>query len=124
MKLSLFLAIKAAISLFFGILLAIIPVQMLAMYGLALNAEGAAMARLVGALLIGVGLICWLSRRNTPESLQNILLSLFIADTLGFLSTLLSQLTGIVNALHWIIVAIWLLLALGLGYFRFIKKYP
>ena len=122
MKLSLFLIIKAVISLFFGILLAVIPAQLMAIYGSTLDPSGVLMARLVGALLIGIGLLCWLSRSKTTDSLQDILLSLFIADALGFIVVLMGQLSGLMGALGWIIVLIWLLLALGLGYFRFMKS--
>ena len=117
-----FLIIKAVISLLFGIALAVIPAQLMAIYGSTLDADAVLMARLVGALLIGVGLICWLSRNKSAESLQDIVLSLFIADTLGFLVVLMGQLSGLMNALGWIIVLIWLLLAIGLGYFRFIRS--
>jgi len=122
MKLSLFLIIKAIISLFFGILLAVIPAQLMAIYGSTLDPSGVLMARMVGAMLIGIGMLCWLSRSKTTDSLQDIMLSLFVADTLGFLVVLMGQMAGLMNSLGWIIVAIWLLLALGLGYFRFIKS--
>ena len=123
MKLSLFLAIKAVISLFFGILLAVIPAQFMAILGTAtLNPDGVLMARLVGALLIGIGLICWLSRNKPEDSLQDIVLSLFVADTLGFIVVLMGQMAGLTGALGWANVVLWLLLALGLGYFRFIKS--
>ncbi len=123
MKLSLFLAIKAVISLFFGILLAVIPAQFMAILGTAtLNPDGVLMARLVGALLIGIGLICWLSRNKPEDSLQDIVLSLFVADTLGFIVVLMGQMAGLTGALGWANVVLWLLLALGMGYFRFIKS--
>ena len=79
------------------------------------------MARFFGALLIGIGLILWLSRNADWNILKVVTLSLFIADTIGFIVALVAQLAGVMNSLGWIIVAIWLLLALGLGYFRFLK---
>ena len=122
MKLSLLLVIKAVISLFCGILLAVIPIQFMAILGATLNPDGVLMARLVGALLIGIGLLCWLSRNKSEDSLQDIVLSLFVADTLGFIVVLMGQMDGFTGALGWANVAIWLLLALGMGYFRFIKS--
>jgi len=122
MKLSLFLVIKAVISLLFGVLLAVIPAQLMVIFGSTLDPSGVLMARLVGALLIGIGLLCWLSRNKTEDSLQDIVLSLFVADTLGFLVVLMGQLSGLMTSLGWLIVLIWLLLAAGLGYFRFIKS--
>jgi hypothetical protein len=48
-------------------------------------------------------------------------LAIFVGDTIGFIVALLAQLAGTVNALGWLIVALYLLLALGFGYFQFSK---
>jgi hypothetical protein len=48
-------------------------------------------------------------------------LALFIADGVGFVLALVGQLGNVVNALGWLTVAIYLLLALGFGYFQFVK---
>ncbi len=121
MKLSTLLIVKAVISLVLGIAVALIPTVFMSLYAMTLDANGVYMARLVGALLIGVGLICWLNRNTGAGSLQNTILALFVADTIGFIVSLLGQLAGLANALGWVNVVLWLLLALGLGYFRFIK---
>lgn len=121
MKLSNFLFVKAIISLGFGILYAVVPGLVSSIFGLTLDPAGTAMARFVGAGLIGVGLICWLERQTEPKALRNITLSLFVADTIGFVIALLGQLSGLTNALGWLIVLVWLFLAAGLGYFRLLK---
>jgi hypothetical protein len=79
------------------------------------------MARFFGALLLGIGLILWLCRNADWNVLKSITFSLCIADTIGFIIALAAQLAGVMNSLGWIIVVIWLLLASGLGYFRFLK---
>lgn len=80
------------------------------------------MSRYVGATLIGIGLVCLLARSATdPKALQGITLALFIGDTVGFIVALLGQFGPTASPLGWVNVAIWLLLALGLGYFRFLK---
>ena len=122
MKLSSFLLVKAVISLVFGIGLALMPAAVMSLYGVMLEPGGMFMAQLVGASLIGIGLICWLDRSTDHDALQGITLALFIGDTVGFIVALLGQLSGLMNALGWVNVAIWLLLALGLGYFRFLKS--
>jgi len=122
MKLKGFFIFKAVISLVDGILLLIIPVSYMNFIGVTLGFEGAIGAQFFGTMLIGVGLICWLSKNETPKTAGNILLSLFIADTIGFILALKIQLAGLMNPMGWIVVAIWFLLALGLGYFRFMKK--
>ena len=121
MKLSSFLVVKAIISLAFGIGFVAIPVAVWSIYGVALDSPGIFMTRFVGALLIGVGLICWFTRNADWTALKVITLSLCIADTIGFIVALSGQLSGTMNTLGWIVVAIWLLLALGLAYFRFLK---
>ena len=122
MKLSNFLVVKAIISLAFGIGLVLVPAAVMSLYGITLDPAGILMARFVGACLIGIGLICWFDRSADHDALQGITLALFVGDTVGFIVALLGQLSGLMNALGWAIVAIWLLLALGLGYFRFLKS--
>jgi hypothetical protein len=121
MKLNNFLAVKAVISLIFGIAFATAPAALMSMYAVTLSVDGAFMARLLGACLVGIGLICWLNRSADPKVLQGITFSLFFADTIGFIVALLWQSSGSINAFGWVNVIVWLLLALGLGYFRFLK---
>lgn len=122
MKLSTFLAVKAVISLVFAIAFVLIPATYLSWGGVTLDAAGTCMARFFGVGLLGIGLVCWFLRSAADsEARRGILLGLFITDTVGFIVNLLAQLSGLWNALGWINVAIWLLLALGLGYFRFLK---
>jgi hypothetical protein len=121
MKLSNFLFVKAIISFLFGIGFLVVPTTVGGWYGFAFAPDGVIMARFFAAVLIGVGLILYLCRKADWNLLKHITLSLFIADTIGFITALVGQLAGVMNALGWIIVAIWFLLALGLGYFRFLK---
>jgi hypothetical protein len=121
MKLSTFLMVKAIICFLFGIGYLVIPTTVGSWYDIALDSDGVMMSRLFGALLIGIGLILWLCKNADWTLLKVITLSLCIADTIGFIVALVGQLNGIMNALGWIIVVIWFLLALGLGYFRFIE---
>jgi hypothetical protein len=121
MKLSTFLILKAVICFIFGLGYLIAPVFVGSIYEIALDPDGIIMARFFGALLLGISLILWLSRNADWNVLKSITLSLCIADTIGFIIALVAQLGGVMNPLGWIIVAIWLLLALGLGYFRFLK---
>jgi hypothetical protein len=121
MKLSTFLIVKAIVCFLFAIGYIVAPVATGSLYEITLDPDGILMARFFGALLLGIGLILWLSRNADWNVLNGITLSLFIADTAGFIIALIAQLEGVMNSLGWIIVVIWLLLALGLGYFRFLK---
>lgn len=122
MKISGFLIIKAIISLVFGIGFALFPSAVMSMYGVTLDASGNLVGQFAGAALIGIGLICWFARQADKSALRSITQSLFIGDTVGFIVALIGQLGGVMNALGWITVAIWLFLALGLGYFRFLSS--
>jgi hypothetical protein len=121
MKLSTFLLIKAIVCFIFGIGYVVAPVAVGSMYAINLDPDGVIMARFFAALLIGIGLILWLLRDADWNVLKGITLSLCIADTIGFIIALVGQLAGNMNALGWIIVIIFLLLAVGLCYFRFLK---
>jgi hypothetical protein len=122
MSLATFLLIRAIVALVFGIPLALAPAAMVSLYGLTPDPVGTLMTRHLGAILIGIGLVCLLTRRATElKALQGITLGLFIGDTGGFIASLLGQFGPAASPLAWVNVVIWLLLALGFGYFRFLK---
>jgi len=51
-----------------------------------------------------------------------VLLSLFICDSVGFVAALMAQLAGVGNVLGSSNMAHLLVLALGLGWYRFLAK--
>ncbi len=121
MELRKFLTIKALISIIFGLLFLLFPAFTISIFGVSLEAVGVIMTRYFGVGMLGIGLICTFYRGKDFRALSDLLLALFITDTLGFIVALSAQLTGMFNFLGWLIVLIWLLLAIGLGYFRFIR---
>ena len=121
MKLSTFFVVKAIVCFLFAIGYFIVPTAVGSIYSIDLDADGVIMTRFFAALLLGIGLILCFSRKSDWNLVKNITLSLFIADTIGFIIALIAQLKGDMNALGWIIVVIWFLLASGLGYYRFLK---
>lgn len=121
MKLNNFLALKAIVSSVFGVIFVLVPAAAMSFFGATLDPGGLLMTRVVGACLIGIGLICWLDRNAAHDALKGITLALFVGDSVGFLVILAGQITGLMNVLGWTIVAIWLIFAVGLGYFRFVN---
>lgn len=122
MSLATFFLIRAIVAFGFGIPLALAPAALVSLYGLTTDPDGVLMARQVGATLVGIGVICLSSRRATElKALQGITLSLFIGDSAGFITSLVGQLSPGASPLHWFNVLIWLLLALGFAYFRFVN---
>ena len=122
MKLGTFLTIKAIVCFFFAVAMLLLPATFVSSMGGTASPDTILFARTVGACFVGIGLICWFAKNAAHSDLrQGILLALFCADTIGFVVSLLAQLAAVTNALGWIDVAIWLFLAAGLGYFRFLK---
>jgi len=116
------MVIKAIVCLVFGILLVLVPAILLSLYGITLGPGGIFMARLYGASLVGNLMLSWFARNAADsEARQAIVLDLFVYDAIGFVVALLAQLSGLMNPLGWSIVVIYLLLALGYGYFQFVK---
>lgn len=122
MKLSTLMVIKAIVCLAFGILLVAIPGLLMSVYGVTLGEGGILMARLYGASLLGNLMLTWFSR-NDPgsQALRAAILGLFVYDAIGLVVAIVAMLSGVMNPLGWSIVAIYLLLTIGFGYFQFVK---
>jgi hypothetical protein len=112
--------VNALVALIFGLAFVLVPAQTTALYDVDLTEGGKFIGQLFGAELIGYAVLSWLAKDAKPSAeRQAILLALFVGDVLGFVASLLAQLAGLANALGWSTVAIYLLLALAFGYFRF-----
>ena len=122
MKLSTLLTIFAVVSGLFGLTFVFMPETAMSFYGVAISPGGALVARLFGAALLGYSVLSW-SIRNVKDSeaQKAIVLAMFVGETVGFIVAFLGQLAGAVNALGWSTVAIYMLFALGYGYFQFMK---
>ena len=123
MKLCNLMATKAVIVVVFGIGFILMPTTLMSFYGLTLNPGGAVMTQLFGASFILLGILLWFAK-NAPRSevaLRAIVLAVTVGDAIGFIVALLAQLSGMMNAFGWVTVALYLLLALGFGYFQFVK---
>ena len=122
MKSKSFLLVKAVISIVVAILSLLLPATFAGWFGMELGSGGALMARFFGALMGCVGLVCYFASGATASALRkNLILTLFVTDTIGFILGLIGQIQGIFDALGWLLVALWLVLALLLGYFYFLK---
>jgi hypothetical protein len=123
MKASYLFILNAVIALIFGLAFVLIPEQTTTLYGVDLGEGGIFIGRLFGAALLAFAVVTWLVRNaaDSPER-QAIILGLFVGDVVGFVASLLAQLAGVSNALGWSTVAIYLILAVGFGYLRFIGE--
>ena len=122
MRLSTMFIIYAVVSAIFGLAFVFMPEASLALYGIALGPGGIPVVRLFGAALLEFAFLAWLARNTTEsEARKAIIPAIFIGEAVGFVVALLGQLSGVVNPLGWSTVVLYLLLALGFGYFQ-IKK--
>jgi hypothetical protein len=123
MKLSKLLVVNAIVSGVFGIALVLIPWEVFKFYGIQADPAINYVGQLYGAALLGFAVLSWSARNAGPsESRKAIVLAFFIGDSIGFVVALIARFGGVVNALGWSSVALYLLLALSFGYFQFTKS--
>jgi uncharacterized membrane protein YwzB len=122
MKLNVFMAITALIAFVFGVAFLVAPAWSLQVYGVNADVNTQFLGRYFGAALIGIAFLAWLAR-NTPASgaRQAVLISLFVSNMLGFVVSVYDKFAGFTNQFVWMNVGIYLILALGFGYYSFIK---
>ena len=123
MRLKTLLIIKAIVCLCLGIPILIVPNFVYSIFGATLAEGGVFAAREYGASMIGILMLTWFAR-NSQESDARwaIILALFVYDAIGAIVTLVAILAGAINPLGWMVVALYLFLALGFGYFLFPRK--
>jgi len=122
MNLALLMTINAVVAAVFGIAFVIAPGQAVSLYGVSADAPLRYIAQLFGAALLGFAVLTWMARKAPASDTRTaIVLALFVSDGLGFILALIGQLGGVVNSIGWSTVVIYLLLALGFGYFQFMK---
>lgn len=118
MKLSALLVANAIVAAVFGAGFVVVPAQVTSLYSP--EATSPLVTQLLGAAFLAIAVLTW-NARNAPESeaRRAILLGLFVGDCIGFVVSLVAQLGGLMNTLGWSTVAIYLVFALGFGYFLF-----
>ena len=122
MKLNTLMVINAIVAVVFGIAFVLVPAQSVSLYGVTADEPLKLTAQLFGAALIGFAVLTWFARNATESDARTaIVLALFISDGIGFIVSLIAQLGGVLNTLGWLNVGIYLLLALGFGYFQFVR---
>ncbi len=125
MKLSTLMRINAVVAAVFGIAFVLVPGQVLSLYGPDTTAALKYTGQLFGAALVSFAVLTWSARNaENSEARRAIVLALFVGDAVGFVLALIGQLGNVVNSLGWSTVAIYLLLAVGFGYFQFAKPAP
>ena len=123
MKLKVLMVINAVLSAVFGIAFVLVPGRVISLYDVQPNPPLEYVGQLFGSALIAFAILTWLAR-NAPDSAARraIVLALLVSFAVGFVVSLIGQLGGVVNALGWSTVVIYLVFTLGYGYFQFVKR--
>lgn len=120
-----FLTFASVVAFLFALGFILMPAGLISFYGLTLNEAGTLVAQLFGAALLGFGVLNWSARSwDEGAATQAVLTANLAADAIGFIFSLIGQLGGVpgVNALGWSTVLIYLILAAGFAYLRFVAR--
>jgi hypothetical protein len=110
------MVIKAVVCLVFGVILVSIPGTLLSFLGAALNPGGAFTAREYAAALFGNLVLTWFARNAADSDARRaIILALFVYDAIGFVVSLFTTLSGVLNPLGWFIVVVYLFFTVAFG---------
>ena len=122
MNLKTLMVVNAFVAAAFGIGFVVVPGQVMSFYGPEVTPPLEYVAQLFGGALVAFAVLTW-TAQNAPDSVARraILLAMFIGDCIGCVVSLIGQIGGVMNALGWSTVVLYLLLALGFGYFQFSK---
>jgi len=123
MSLKVFLIIHTIVGLIFGLGFMLAPEASMSTYQVTLGQDGLGVVRYLGASFIAMGLVAFFVRNDEGSAaLKGVLTAMFIGMILGAGVALFNQFAVRVIDMVWLSVAIYGLLAVGYGYFRFVKK--
>ncbi len=125
MKLSTLMIINAVVAGVFGVAFLLVPDQVASLYDVEVSEILTFVIRLLGAAFVEIAGVTWFARNADDSAARRaIVLALCIGNAVGFVVALIGQINNVVAAVGWGNVAIYLLLALGYGYFQFVKPAP
>lgn len=117
-----FLTFASVVAFLYALGFLLMPAQLLSIYNVTLNEAGIVICRLFGAALLGYGVLNWSARGFGESETRAVLTTNLVSDAVGFVFALMGQLSGTagVNSLGWSTVVIYLILAAGFAYLRFV----
>ena len=124
MKLKHLFMVHSVVALFHGGGFVLAPKPFMSLYGVSLADPSAVfVTRLFGTGLLIYCFVAWFARNAEDSAARRaIVFGFFITGIIGFIVALLGQLSGVMNALGWLVVGLYLvLIGVGYGYFYFIK---
>jgi hypothetical protein len=119
MNLRTFLSIAAVVALAYALASILMPTFIATTYGFGTSASERLLGRYFGVELLVLGVIYWLARDFTGANARPIITGSLIGNIVGAYFALMGTLGGVMNSVGWSAVAVYVLLALGFGYFQF-----
>ena len=122
MRLRSVLLLGTILAFLFALALLLGPAIVLKFFGLTGSPTEALLAQLIGAGLIGVGILSWFAKDFADaHALQAAVVSLFVTSAVAFVVGLLAVLAKVPKSGNaWIGVVLFLLFAIGFAYFQFL----
>jgi hypothetical protein len=123
MKLTLFLALAAAIAIIYGVAFIVVPDFVAVTYGMTPNAALDLLARYFGLTLLGQGVVVWLIKDAVDgKVLRGFLSGFALQSAIGLLVSIWGTVGGIMNGMGWSAVLIYALLLAGYLYYLFADR--
>ena len=120
MKLRNMYLLNSVVSRIFALGLFLMTPVMLGLFGMDNSADARTLGQLIAVELVVGGMITLLARDVTdPKAQSAINYSNMIAGVLGLVVALNATLTGVFGWFGYVIIAIYVILALGFAYFQF-----
>jgi hypothetical protein len=123
MSLRTFLTIVALLGIIHGAAFIVAPDQVAMLYGLPTSAAVVLVSRFFGGALLGWCGIIWSARSFRDDAaIRSVLLATGVAEAIGILIAAAGALSGTMNALGWLAVAIYAFGTVGCAYFAMGQK--
>lgn len=125
MKFKTLMMVKAIVCLVLGLPILLVPKIFYGLFGLGLTDAGVFPAMQYGASLLGNFMLTWYSRyaRDT-KARHGLILGMTVYNGIGFIVTLIALITGVLNLLGLLPIAIYLFFTIGFGYFLYKPPTP
>lgn len=118
MNLKQFLGLASGFAILGGLPFLLIPAQANGLFGLFTDEAGLLITRYFGGAFISFGILLWFVRDAIDADEQrSIFVPLMLCGFLGAGIALVGQLSGLVNAWGWLVIAIFAGIGLGFGWY-------
>lgn len=118
MSVKTFLTILAILALLYGVGDLLVPAKMGAIYGFEASRSSELLARFLGVSLLAWGLVAWFARDFHDDAAQHsILVVAGVVGAIGVIVSAMGVMSGVMNAMGWVIVLVYLFATVGSFYF-------